>query len=73
MKVNKEQLEKLASKSDMALWAEIQEIASRHGLTIPPKMPSHASMEKLRSAMLGVEKINLADATKLINSYKNKK
>ena len=73
MKVNKEQLESLASKNDEALWKEIQEIASRHGLPLPEKMPSHASMERLREAMLSVEKISLSDATRLINSYKNKK
>ena len=73
MKVNKEQLESLASKNDAALWKEIQEMAARHGFTLPDKMPSHSSMEKLRSAMLGMEKISLSDATRLINSYKNKK
>ena len=73
MKVNKEQLENLASKSDIELWHEIQEIAARHGFTLPEKMPSHSSMEKLRGAMLSMEKISLSDATRFINSYKNKK
>ena len=73
MKVNKEQLSKLASKSDTELWQEIQDMAKRHGYALPPNMPSHASMEEIRGAMLGMENLNLADASKIISSYKNKK
>ena len=73
MKINKEELAKLTKKSDAELWSEITRIAKSHGYTLPEKTPSHSELERLRSTMLGLEKINLSDATRIINSYKNKK
>ena len=73
MKINKEEMEKLAKKNDDALWEEITRIAKSHGYTLPDKTPSHAELERLRKTLLGIEKFNLSDATKIINSYKNKK
>ena len=70
MKVNKEQMKKLAQKSDAELWAEIQALAKSHGYTLPSAMPKHEDIEKIRRALLGVEKISLTDAAKIINSYK---
>ena len=72
MKVNKEQMKKLAEKSDSELWVEIQTLAKSHGYTLPAAMPKHEDIEKIRRALLGVEKISLADAAKIINNYKKK-
>ena len=72
MKVNKEQMKKLAEKSDPELWAEIIALAKSHGYTLPEAMPKHEDIERIRRALLGVEKISLAEAAKIINSYKKK-
>ena len=70
MKINKEEMKKLAGKSDAELWAEIQAIAKSHGYSIPSSQPRHEDIEKIRRALLGVEKISLSDAAKIMNSYK---
>ena len=72
MKVNKEKLQKLAAKSDEELWIEIRSIATAHGYTMPQYAPSHQDMEKIRAAMLGVEKMNLTDAIRIIGTCKKK-
>ena len=72
MRVNKDELAKLAQKSDAELWQEIQGIAARHGYTLSEAMPSRENMQKIRSAMLGVERINLSDAARIINAHKKK-
>jgi hypothetical protein len=73
MRVDKEQLKALASKSDEELWREIQKMGSSHGYSLPSNMPSHENVEKIRRAMLGIDKFNMNDALKLMNSYKKKK
>ena len=70
MKVNKEQLKALAQKSDQELWAEILALAKKHGYNLPEAMPKHDDIERIRRALLGVEKISLSDAVKIMNSYK---
>lgn len=72
MKVNKNELQKLASKNDNELWEEIRAIAARHGYTLPTGIPTHADMEKIRSAMLGIERMNLTDAIRIVNACKKK-
>ena len=72
MKINKEEMKRLAEKSDSELWNEIQSIAKKHGYTLPSAMPKHEDIEKIRRALLGVEKINLTDAAKIMNNYKKK-
>ena len=73
MRVNKEQIKALADKSDEELWKEIQKMGSAHGYSVPGNMPSHENMEKIRRAMLGIDKFNMNDAIKLMNSYKKNK
>ena len=73
MKVNKEQLKKLAEKSDADLWREIHSIAKSHGYNLPDATPRHEDIEKIRRALLGSEKISLGDAAKIINAYKKNK
>lgn len=73
MKVNKEQMKRLAEKPDKELWAEIVAMARSHGYTLPNETPSGEDIERIRRAMLGVEKISLTDAAKIINTYKKKR
>ena len=73
MLINKEQMKALAEKSDRELWKEIQRMGSAHGYTLPDSMPSHDNMEKIRRAMLGIDKFNMNDAIKLMNNYKKNK
>ncbi len=70
MRVNKEELKRLAEKSDEELWRSICEIGRSHGLTLPDKAPDKAELERVRRAMLGIEKISLTEAMKIVNKYK---
>ncbi len=72
MRINKEELQKLGQKNDRELWSEIQSIASQYGYNLPSEMPPRDKMDKIRSALLGVEKLNLSDAVKILNAYKKK-
>ena len=69
MKINKEEMKKLAAKSDAELWSEIQAIAKSHGYTLPTAMPSHENLEKIRRALSGAEKISLSDAAKIMKNH----
>lgn len=73
MKVNKEQMQRLAEKSDNELWAEIVSMAKSHGYTLPEEPPRSEDIAKIRRAMLGVEKISLTDAAKILSTYKKRK
>lgn len=73
MKVNKEQMKKLAEKSDADLWNEIQKIAKSHGYNLDGKSPRPEDMEKIRNALLGVEKISMQEAVRIMNNYKKQK
>lgn len=70
MKINKERLNALTDMSDEMLWKTVREIATSHGYSLPERAPSHSEMEKLRAAMRGGDKINMADAVKLLKNYK---
>ena len=73
MKLDKEKLKMMAEKSDDALWADIYEIAKTHGYILPKTAPRHEDMERIRGAMRGSEKISLADAARIMNTYKKTK
>ena len=70
MKVNKEEMKRLAEKSDSELWAEIKSLAKSHGYSLPNAMTKHEDIEKIRRALSGIERINLSDAMKIMNRYK---
>ena len=70
MKVNREQLEAYAAMNDEALWKEIRKVAGSKGFSLPEATPQHEQMEKIRSAMLGVEKLTLTDALRILNEFK---
>lgn len=73
MKLDKEKLMAMAEKGDDALWQEICNMAKAHGYNLPKNAPKHEDMERIRGAMRGSEKISLADAARIMNSYKKTK
>jgi hypothetical protein len=73
MRLNKEELKKISEKPNRELWETIKEMGRGHGLNLPDTMPSPENLEKIRRVLSGTEKINLSEATKIINSYKNKR
>ena len=73
MKINKEELKRLSEKPDAQLWQEILSMAKSHGYKLPETAPKHEDLEKIRRALSGAEKISLADAAKIMNSYKKGK
>lgn len=73
MRINKEELKKIAEKSDAELWQTIKEMGKSHGLNLPDAQPSKENLEKIRAVLSGTEKINLGEAARIINSYKNKR
>ncbi len=70
MRINKEELKRLAEKPDAELWREIILMAKSHGYSLPEATPKHEDIEKIRRALSGSEKISLTDAAKIMNSYK---
>ena len=71
MRFDREKLEALASMPDEKLWAEVVRIADSFGYSLPRETPPHSELEKMRSAARA-EKINVADALRLVNQYKRK-
>ncbi len=69
MKFSKEEMEKLAALPDDKLWCEIQKIASGYGLKLPPRMPPHDDLEKLRAFARG-DKIPTAEMMRLVSKYR---
>ena len=69
MRFDKEKLEALAAMPDDKLWAEVVKIAAGFGYSLPKDAPPHSELEKMRSAVRA-DKINVADAMRLVNQYK---
>ena len=72
LKIDHEKLRVYAEKSDDELWNEARALAARYGYNLSEKTPPHSDMERLRSIMLGKEKINMKDGMKILNEYKNR-
>lgn len=72
MKINKDELKRLAEKSDAELWASITEMAKAKGYDLKLDTPSKETIEKIRRALMGTEKLGMMDAARIINNYKNK-
>ena len=73
MKFNKEEMKRLGTLPDRELWESLKGIAHSHGYSLPEKMPASADMEKLRRALVGIDKINLTEAAKILQGYKKNK
>ena len=68
MRIDKEKMDKLAALPDGELWQEIRKIAQQSGFTLPEKAPSHEELDKVRGAVAGGAKINLAEAIRVVNN-----
>jgi hypothetical protein len=69
MKVNKDQLKKLAELPDDKLWAEIVRMGESYGINMPKATPPHDQLEKLRSTVSGT-RLNIGEAVKILTEYK---
>ena len=69
MRFDKNKIDTLVALPDDMLWAEIVKIASGFGYALPNQTPPHAELEKIRDAARS-QKINVAEALKLVNKYK---
>ena len=69
MRINKDELERLARLPDDQLWAEIVRVGRAHGFSLPESTPPHSELEKLRSAVTGA-KLNLGEAMRVLSNYK---
>ena len=72
MKIDKEKLMELSSKSDEELWGAIGEIAAKHGYTLPKSTPGKAEMDKIRAIMGNADKINMREAIRILQEYKRR-
>ena len=70
MRIDKEKLDALAALPDDKLWEQIRDLASANGFKLPEKSPSHAELDKIRTAVAGGAKINLAEAIRVVNNYR---
>ena len=70
MKINTERLSKFAELDDESLWSAMLGMADAHGHKIKAPMPSHEEMERIRRIFRGEEKIGMAEAIRVLNSYK---
>jgi len=70
MKFNKEKLEALAALPDDKMWEEIKKMASERGFELPSEAPPRETVERIRRAMTGAERISLTEAAKILKRYK---
>ncbi len=70
MKINKDELKKLAELPDSQMWQGICAVAKSNGYNLTPKQPTHAELEKMREILRGNVKIGMLDAMRLIKTYK---
>lgn len=70
MRFNKEKLEALAALPDNKMWEEIKKMADGRGFSLPKDAPPRETMEKIRRAMTGAERISLAEAARIMQKYK---
>lgn len=70
MRIDKERIKTMCALPDDELWAQIVSIGAQNGFTLPSTVPSHADMQRLRDAVNGGTKINLAAALKIIDGYR---
>jgi hypothetical protein len=72
MKLNKEKLSALSSLPNAKMWEEIRKMAGERGFTLPEEVPPPETMEKIRRAMSGAERISLSEAAKIMQNYRKR-
>lgn len=73
MKLNKDELKKMADLPDAAMWQGICEIAKSNGYNLTASQPKHEELEKIRQILRGEVKISMFDAMRMINTYKERR
>ena len=73
MKVDPQLVKVVASLPDEELWITIRSLAKMKKITLTEKTPPHATLEALRHALQDADKIDLASALKILQSWKEKK
>jgi len=73
MKLNKEELKRIADLPDSAMWQGICAVAKSNGYNLTSKQPTHQELEKIREILRGDVKIGMLDAMRMINTYKEKR
>ncbi len=71
MQFQPEILAVLLAQSDEELWRTIKGIAVSGGVRLPRSTPSPEQMKKLRAALGDGTNVNLAEAMRIIERYKN--
>ena len=69
MKIDKEKLAAFAALPDDKLWAEVVALAASHGFKLSEVPPSADEMKRLRGAIIGGARLNLAEAARIVNEY----
>ena len=70
MKIDKEKIKAMCALPDEVLWSQIVSIGAENGFTLPKSVPSHTDMQRLRDAVNGGTKMNLAAALKIIDNHR---
>ncbi|MBQ7325902.1 MAG: hypothetical protein IJW93_00290 [Clostridia bacterium] len=71
MRFDRARLEALAALPDDKLWAEVLKIADSFGYSLPRQTPPHSELQKMRDAVKS-DRINISEALRVVNQYKNK-
>ena len=73
MKINKEELRRMADMPDAAMWQGICTVAKSNGYSLTDNQPSHQELDKIREILRGEVKIGMLDAMRMINTYKERR
>ena len=73
MKINKEELRRMADLPDDAMWHGICTVAKNNGYNLTATQPSHKELEKIREILRGEVKIGMLEAMRMINTYKERR
>ena len=71
MQIQPELLLLLLNKSDEELWQTMKAIALSNGVHLPRTMPTSEDMKKLRAILQSGNQMDMNEAIKIVESYKN--
>lgn len=72
MRIDREKLVALAALPDPQLWAEIRKFAAQKGFRLPETQPPHEDLERLRRTVTDTDKIQVAEALRIVNEYRRR-
>ncbi len=73
MKLNKDELKRIAELPDSAMWQAICTVAKNNGYNLTASQPKHEELEKMREILRGNVKISMLEAMRILNSYKERR